>query len=118
MKYAETLTERPKEIKGEFFENLYENILRTNKLTIEEMKTYSESVEKYGDISLFTDYSKMEGIAIGEKRGRAKGIVEGRVEGIAEIVLRIAENGFSAEYIADLTKLSVEQVRDILKNKK
>jgi predicted transposase/invertase (TIGR01784 family) len=106
LKYAETLTERPKEIKGEFFENLYENILRIDKLTPEEMKAYSESVSKYKDLSLYTDYSRMEGKA------------EGKAEGIAEVVLSIAENDFSAEYIASLTKLSVEQVRAILQNKK
>ena len=122
LKYAERLTGRPDAIKGELFENLYENILRTNKLTPEEMKTYSESMEKYGDLSLFTDYSRMEGIAIGEKRGEKRGMAigekRGKEEGIAEVVLSIAENGLSVEYIAGLTKLSVEQVHAILQNKK
>jgi predicted transposase YdaD len=77
------------------------------------MKTYSESVEKYGDLSLYTDYSKMEGIAIGKVEGKAEGIAEG----IAKVVLNIAENGFSAEYIAGLTKLSLEQIHAILQNK-
>ena len=126
LKYAELLTERPDTIKGEFFENLYEDILRTNKLTPEEMKAYNESMEKYGDLSLFTDYSRMEGIAIGEKRGKEEGIAigekrgekRGEKKGIAKVVLSIAENGFSAEYIAGLTKLSTEQIYAILQNKK
>jgi flagellar biosynthesis/type III secretory pathway protein FliH len=94
------------------------------------MKAYSESVSKYNDLSLYTDYSRMEGIAegkaegiaIGEKKGKAEGkaegIAEGITKGIAKVVLSIAENDFSAEYIASLTKLSVEQVRAILQNKK
>jgi predicted transposase/invertase (TIGR01784 family) len=98
LKYAETLTERPKEIKGAFFENLYENILRTNKLTPEEMKTYNELVTTFGDLSLFTDRARLDG----EEKERAK------------IVLNIAEKGFSAEYIADLIGLSVKDVRAIL----
>ncbi|MDR2287052.1 MAG: Rpn family recombination-promoting nuclease/putative transposase [Prevotellaceae bacterium] len=105
-KYAKTLTECPKEIKDDFFKNLYDNILRTNKLNPKEMQEYRESLKQNRDLSIFTDYSRMEGIALG------------KAEGKAEVVLSLAENGFPAESIALFTKLSVEQVRTILRNKK
>jgi predicted transposase/invertase (TIGR01784 family) len=109
-RYAKTLTERPKEIKDDLFKNLYDNILRTNKLNPKEMQEYRESLKQNRDLSIFTDYSRMEGIAIGEKRGIAIGK--------AEIVLSLAENGFPVESIALFTKLSVEQVHTILQKKK
>jgi predicted transposase YdaD len=130
---------------------LYENILKINKLTPEEMKTYNESVLELEQFSLFTDHAKMEGIEIGEKKGIEKGIEIGEKRGIeigekkgikigekkgieigekkgieigekkgieiaySQIVHNAANKGISVENISNITNLSVEQVRSILR---
>jgi predicted transposase/invertase (TIGR01784 family) len=106
LKYAETLHERPKTINDELFIELYENILRINKLTPEEMKAYNTSVLDMKNLGLFTDYARMEGEKRGEKRGEARGKIE--------VVLKAASKGMSIEDIADLTNFSPEQIRKIL----
>ncbi|MDR1583911.1 MAG: Rpn family recombination-promoting nuclease/putative transposase [Prevotellaceae bacterium] len=130
LKYAETLKERPAEINDKLFIDLYDNILRTNKLTPEEMKAYHESVLALKDFSLFTDCAKIEGKTEGIEIGRTEGIEIGRTEGIkigekrgvefayTTIILNAAANGIPVEAIASFTNLTVEQVCNILKSKK
>jgi predicted HTH domain antitoxin len=47
------------------------------------MKAYSTSIEELRNLSLFTDYAKQEGIAIGERQGKKRGIEIGEKRGIA-----------------------------------
>ena len=66
---------------------------------------------------------RVEGRAEGRVEGRAEGRVEGRAEGLTEgetktlerIVIEGNRNGFSPEQIRLLTKLTVEQILEILK---
>jgi predicted transposase/invertase (TIGR01784 family) len=85
----------------------------------EEMKTYNSSVMELKNLSLFTDYAKMEGIEIGEKRGERRGVKIGEQRGEqktqARYVLKLFQKGMSVEEIADLTELSVEEVNRFLK---
>jgi predicted transposase YdaD len=94
------------------------------------MKEYNNRVMELESLSLFTDYAKMEGInegiEIGEKRGieigRNEGIEIGRNEGIeivfTQTVINAAKKGMSLADISSITTLSVEQIRNILKNKR
>jgi predicted transposase YdaD len=90
------------------------------------MKVYNSSVIKMEDVGLFTTYSKLEGFEIGRKEGieigRKEGFEIGRKKGIeitiAKIVINAADRGISVGDIAGFTNLSVEQVRNILANKK
>jgi hypothetical protein len=94
------------------------------------MKTYGDSVMKMEDMGLFTTYSRLEGIEIGEKRGikigekrgEKRGIEIGEKQGIeianAKIVISAADKGASAESISDFTGIPIEQVRNILANRK
>jgi predicted transposase/invertase (TIGR01784 family) len=109
IKHAETLKERPVTIRNELFIDLYD-ILRINKLTSNEMKAYNSSVIKMEDVGLFTTYSKLEGIEI----GRNEGIEITKTQ----IVISADDRGISVEDIAGFTDLSVEQVRNILANRK
>jgi predicted transposase/invertase (TIGR01784 family) len=110
LKYAETLKERPAEIKDELFIDLYDNILRTNKLTPEEMEAYNNSVISLNNIGLFTEHSKME--------GREEGREKGKMEAYTEIVFNAIDKGFSIGDISALTGISIKQVYDILKNRR
>ncbi|MDR1339835.1 MAG: Rpn family recombination-promoting nuclease/putative transposase [Prevotellaceae bacterium] len=113
LKHAETLKERPEEIKDELFINLYDSILLTKQLTQEEIETYNKSVMKLKKLSLFTDYARME--------GKMEGIEIGRKEGmeiaLAQVAINAAGAGMSAENISNVTGLSVEQIYKILSNK-
>jgi predicted transposase/invertase (TIGR01784 family) len=126
LKHAETLIKRPENMKNELFMDLYDDILRTNKLTQEEMKAYNNSVMELKNLSLFTDYAKMEGMEIGEKRGEKRGIEIGEKRGekrgveIAQIqiVISAADKGISIDDISGFTGLSVERISNILENRK
>jgi predicted transposase/invertase (TIGR01784 family) len=124
-KYAEMLTECPEKMKNhEIFSNLYDT-LRTNKLTPEEMKAYQEHVINEDTVSLFTDRAEEKGLEKGRKegleKGRKEGRKEGRQEGIKEttvkFVLKAAAKGNPIEEIADITDLTVKQVRAILRSR-
>jgi predicted transposase/invertase (TIGR01784 family) len=126
LKRAETLKRCPKTIRNELFIDLYEDILRTNKLTQDEMKAYNNNVMKMEDMGLFTTYSRLEGIEIGEKRGieigRNEGIEIGEKRGVevtnTKIVINAADRGISIDDISGLTGLSTEQICNILANRK
>ena len=63
-----------------------------------------------------------EGIAIGMEKGREEGITfgenKGRVEAQAELIRNMHKNGLTAEQIAAVTDKNIEEVKDILENKK
>jgi predicted transposase/invertase (TIGR01784 family) len=140
LKYAEKLSDQPEIMKkNKTFNELYD-ILSTNKLTSEEMKTYNDIVINMETMSLFIDepIQKAEkrgerrgerrgekrgeerGVKIGEERGEERGVKIGEEKGIkvatVKFVHKSADKGFSAEEIADITDLTVEQVRNILKD--
>ena len=84
------------------------------------------------------DDGRNEGIAIGEKRGRAEGIAKGRTEGIAigekrgekigekrgraegmaagkiETARNMLKNGLSADLITKCTGISAQQISELL----
>ena len=51
-----------------------------------------------------------EGRAEGIAEGRAEGIAKGRAEGIVEVAKKMLDKGMSAEVVADMTGLSLDQV--------
>ena len=67
---------------------------------------------------LAMDEWEKEAMSKGEARGEARGIVKGRVEGITEerqrVVLYMNSNGFSADKLAEMLGIDIEEVKDIL----
>ena len=63
-----------------------------------------------------------DGIAIGMEKGREEGITfgenKGRAEAQAELIRSMHKNGLTAEQIAAVTDKNIEEVKDILENKK
>jgi predicted transposase YdaD len=100
------------------------------------MKTYNDIVINMETMSLFIDEpiqkaekrgerrGEKRGVKIGEERGvkigEERGVKIGEEKGIkvatVKFVRKSADKGFSAEEIADITDLTVEQVRNILKD--
>ena len=58
------------------------------------------------------DKGKVEGIELGITQGRSKGIWENKTQ----TVLKMFRRNMPVEDIADISELSVEEVKDILKN--
>jgi hypothetical protein len=56
-----------------------------------------------------------KGLAEGKAEGEAIGKAKGKAEGLADMAIRCAERGMSVEEIAELTALSVDEIRMILK---
>ncbi|MDR3245781.1 MAG: Rpn family recombination-promoting nuclease/putative transposase [Prevotellaceae bacterium] len=93
------------EIKGEIFEEIFK-IMQIKKLTSKEMEEYKVSVTEYEDIQ-----EAMEIV-------RKEGIEEGRFEERLEVAINCLQDGLSVETVSKLTKLSVDQVKGILKKLK
>ncbi|MDR1595245.1 MAG: Rpn family recombination-promoting nuclease/putative transposase [Prevotellaceae bacterium] len=114
LKYAEKLSEQPEIMnKNKTFNALYD-ILSTNKLNPDEMKAYNDIVINMETMSLFMD----EPMQKAEKRGERRGVEKGVKATTVKFVFKTIDKGFSVEEIADITDLTVEQVRNILKNRK
>jgi predicted transposase/invertase (TIGR01784 family) len=102
---------KPPEVQGRIFERLF-HIARKDKLTSKEMETYNKSILEYNDIRNAMDYvgriSRQEGELIGRQ--------EGRQEILTNLAIKYARKGMNVVEIADLTDLSIEQVKKILQN--
>jgi predicted transposase/invertase (TIGR01784 family) len=113
------LKERPAEIKGAIFDQLFE-IVDINKLTSEEMIGYKKSVAEYDDVQLMMECSLEEGMQKGMQKGRRegmqKGILKGRKEGmlrINEIARNLLKMNFSTTDIVQATGLTPEQIKQL-----
>ena len=88
---------------------------------VNEMCNLGEGIMEEG-IAIGMEKGREEGIAIGETRGREEGITfgenKGRAEAQAELIRSIHKNGLTAEQIAAVTDKNIEEVKDILENKK
>ena len=88
---------------------------------IEEMCRELEELYQMGMMDGRTE-GRNEGIALGRAEGKAEGRAEGIAEGITkgeqkakkEIVFSMAEKELSVERIAELVKVSVQQVQEWL----
>ena len=66
-----------------------------------DIKEHEDSLKTYRDMKNFLDTA--------EAKGRAEGIVEG----IAKVARKLLTMGMTADYIADVTGLSKEEIKDI-----
>ena len=112
LKNLSKLMQRPAALQERVFTRLFEQaeIAKFNK---QELKLYEDSVNAYRDI--------VNAIRTAEKKkfaeGRAEGIAEGRAEGRAEVIVEVAkkmlDNGMSADLVAEMTGLSLEEVSSL-----
>ncbi|MDR2026581.1 MAG: Rpn family recombination-promoting nuclease/putative transposase, partial [Prevotellaceae bacterium] len=107
------LSEYPKELDSEIIKVFKE--AQINNLTQEEMSEYKQSILEYDDVFHAVNWAKEEGIEIGEKRGRKRGIEVGRKLMIEEIVRNNYKLNMSIKQIAEFTGLTEEQISAILK---
>ncbi|MCR5454082.1 MAG: hypothetical protein K6F33_03745 [Bacteroidales bacterium] len=87
-----------------------------------ELLAYRDSLKDYRDYYNTIDFAEIKGRKEGREEGRAEGLVEGRAEGRAEgeqskayeIARQMLADGFSIDMIAKYTKLSTEEIEQIL----
>ena len=100
LKNMETLNRLPWAAQSAVFKKL-ESIADVSGMTRAERLQYDEALKKYRDtISVF------EGV-------RMEGRMEGRKEGIIANARKMKSYGFTLEMIADITGLTIEEVRDL-----
>jgi predicted transposase/invertase (TIGR01784 family) len=104
LKNLEKLKDRPPEVQGRIFENLFKRA-RINKLTNKEMEEYRTSIYEYDSIK--------NAIAYSEKKGIEKGRQEGRHEERREMIKQFLRGGLTVEFISSVTGLSIEQVKNL-----
>ena len=107
LNFLNILNENTRELPPEMLENEYirkaAELCERGAFTPEELEAY----DKYWDI-IRTEKSIREG-------ARQEGLVEGEVNTLERVVVDANQNGFSPEQIQSFTKLSVEQIVEILK---
>ncbi|MDR2027007.1 MAG: Rpn family recombination-promoting nuclease/putative transposase [Prevotellaceae bacterium] len=104
----------PKEITDKEIRKVFKEA-QLNNLTQEDMNAYKQSVLEYDDVFHAVNWAKEEGIEIGKKRGRKRGIEVGRKLMIEEIVRNNYKLNMSIKQIAEFTGLTEEQISAILK---
>ena len=128
LKNMETLNRLPWAAQSAVFKKL-ESIADVGAMTRAERLQYDEALKKYRDTISVFEGVRMEGREEGRKEGRKEGmemgVLKGRKEGMEMGVLKglkegMVENarkmkayGLALEMIADITGLTIDEVRDL-----
>lgn len=99
------LMERPAALRERVFERVFEQA-EIARYSETERREYEDSINAYRDINNAVKTAKNDGIAEGKELGIAEGIELRNVQ----IAKKLKEKGLSAEEIAELTDLNVEQI--------
>ena len=86
-------------------------------MTRAERLQYDEALKKYRDTISVFEGVRMEGIMEGQKKGMEMGVLKGRMEGQKDEKIANARKmkayGLALEMIADITGLTIDEVRDL-----
>jgi predicted transposase/invertase (TIGR01784 family) len=96
----------PEELKAEIFARFFQ-AAEVAKLGPEEKVSYEQSLKYYRDLSNVIDTAYDEGKAEGLAEGEAKG----QVMAIRNLAKKMVDEGVDAAFIAQMTGLSVEEIR-------
>jgi predicted transposase/invertase (TIGR01784 family) len=114
------LDKQPASLKEKVFEKLFKEA-EIAQFTPKEMREYEDSVKVYRDLKNSLDTALMQGIEQGIEQGLERGLQQGRAEGhakgieegIAKVAKAMLVKGIPAETIAEVTGLSVEDIRKL-----
>ena len=94
-----------------------DELLRDIDDAVYEVKHCEAWKEEYSMLSMdhykYWKEGMAEGIAEGLAQGKAEGLAQGEAKGKAEVVIQMLQEKLSLEMIARLTKLTVEQIKEI-----
>lgn len=116
LKHISSLTERPESLRHDIFRKIFEVSELMNMDSAIRQKVI-EKMTTERDLKNQMDWALKEAIEEGLAEGIAKGRAEGRAEGINETRLEIAKRmlnkGMPEEEVADLTALTLEELRSL-----
>ena len=121
LKNLSVLMERPAALQERVFTRLFEQA-EVSKFNAQDRMLYEDSVNAYRDIINAINTAKKDSFAEGRAEGHAEGHAEGRAEGIAEgiefskveIARKMLQRGMAAEEVAELTNMTVQDIKKIL----
>ena len=102
VKNMETLNRLPWAAKSDVFKKL-ESIIDVGSMSRAERLKYDEALKKYRDTISVFEGARME--------GRMEARMEGRMENMIENARKMKAYGFALDMIADITGLSIDEVR-------
>ncbi len=116
----ETLEKMPFEAQHKIFKRLAE-IADSKSLTKEEQEKYDNSMMVMWDNYAVYKHAEEKGIEKGIEKGRKEGKEEGRIEGKKEgkeegrkeFALKLLAHNFPLDEIANLTDLSIEEIKKL-----
>ena len=112
LKNMETLNRLPWAAQSAVFKKL-ESIADVGGMTRAERLQYDEALKKYRDTISVFEGVRMEGRAEGMELGVLKGREEGLKEGMIANARKMKSYGLALEMIADITGLTIDEVRDL-----
>ena len=112
LKNLSKLMQRPAALQERVFTRLFEQA-EIAKFNQQEQKLYEDSMNAYRDIVNAIRTAEKTKFAEGRAEGIAEGRAEGRAEGIVEVAKKMLDKGMSAEVVADMTGLSLDEVSSL-----
>ena len=124
LKNMETLSRLPWAAQSAVFKKL-ESIADVGAMSRDERLKYDEALRKYRDTISVFEGARMEGLMEGRMEGRKEGRMEGRMEGLMEGLMegqrsekmenarKMKTYGLALDMIAEITGLSIEEVRGL-----
>ena len=120
LKNMETLSRLPWAAQSAVFKKL-ESIADVGAMSRDERLKYDEALRKYRDTISVFEGARMDGLMEGRMEGRKEGLMEGRMEGRMEgqrsekmeNARKMKTYGLALDMIAEITGLSIEEVRGL-----
>ena len=124
LKNMETLSRLPWAAQSAVFKKL-ESIADVGAMSRDERLKYDEALRKYRDTISVFEGVRMDGLMEGRMEGRKEGRMEGRMEGLMEGLMegqrsekmenarKMKTYGLALDMIAEITGLSIEEVRGL-----
>ena len=97
---------------------LLKNVSESDRLRYEQESRDKFLFDQRWDRIYNFEEGMQKGIEKGLQKGREEGLQKGRQEGIEEVVLSMLENGFDLDSISKVTKLSKEEIKNLISKKK
>jgi flagellar biosynthesis/type III secretory pathway protein FliH len=101
LKNMPKMEERPRELKGEIFDLLF-NSAEINKFAPKERSEYIQDMT--------TERDRANQLATAEEKGHAKGLAEGEAKAMRELAKSMLADGLDAPFICKHTHLPLEEV--------
>ena len=106
MRHMFKLADRPENLRGEYFDNLF-RAADTANMTAKEHEAYILAMASERDIRNQIRYGRIQGHREGLEEGRKEGIEQGK----AETAIRMKAAGIAMETIAECTGLDIDTVK-------